>query len=168
MDIVKTLHVVGFKNSGKTTLVARWVRLLKEEGLTVAVLKHHGHGGKPEMPDSGTDTMMFLADGADAALVAGGGAAQLMLNEEPGFETLKKMASFGEPDVLLIEGYKKEYGDKVILLRNQDDWDALQNLQGRQLVIGCSEIETDSSHIDSREHTERIDDWFLEWLGKED
>lgn len=168
MDIVKTLHVVGFKNSGKTTLVARWVRLLKEEGLTVAVLKHHGHGGKPEMPDSGTDTMMFLADGADAALVAGGGAVQLIMNEEPGFETLKRMASFGKPDVLLIEGYKKEYGDKVILLRNQDDWDALRNLQGGQLVIGCPEIETDSPHIHSREHTERIDEWFLEWLGKED
>ena len=33
MEVMKTLHVVGFKNSGKTTLIARWVRLLKKEGL---------------------------------------------------------------------------------------------------------------------------------------
>ena len=31
MGIMKTLHVVGYKNSGKTTLIARWVRLLKEQ-----------------------------------------------------------------------------------------------------------------------------------------
>ncbi|MDN4606123.1 molybdopterin-guanine dinucleotide biosynthesis protein B [Sporosarcina highlanderae] len=168
MDVVKTLHVVGFKNSGKTTLVARWVRLLKEKSLTVAVLKHHGHGGKPEMPDTKTDTMQFLTNGADATLVAGGGAAQLILNEEPDFETLKRMVSLGKPDVLLIEGYKKEFGDKVILLRNQEDWVPLSELQGRQLVIGCPEIEMDGPHIHSREETELIDKWFLEWIGEED
>lgn len=168
MDIVKTLHVVGFKNSGKTTLVSRWVRLLKEKGLSVAVLKHHGHGGKPEMPDAGTDTMTFLADGADATLVAGGGAVQLIWNEEPDFETLKRMVSYRKPDVLLIEGYKSEFGDKVMLLRNRDDWDELRNLQGKQLVIGCPDINIDYAHIHSREEMENIDKWFLEWIGEGD
>ena len=125
MGFVKTLHVVGYKNSGKTTLVARWVRLLKEKGLSVAVLKHHGHGGKPEMPDAETDTMQFLADGADVSVVAGGGAVQLIWNEEPDFETLKEMASFRKPDILFIEGYKNEFGDKVVLLRAEEDWVSL-------------------------------------------
>ncbi|WP_339252167.1 molybdopterin-guanine dinucleotide biosynthesis protein B [Sporosarcina sp. FSL W8-0480] len=165
---MKTLHVVGFKNSGKTTLVSRWVRLLKEKGLKVAVLKHHGHGGKPEMPDAGTDTMKFLTDGADATLVAGGGAVQLIWNEEPDFETLKRMVSYRKPDVLLIEGYKSEFGDKVMLLRDRDDWDQLRNLQGKQLVIGCPDINIVWSHIHSREETELIDKWFLEWIGEGD
>ena len=166
MDIVKTLHVVGYKNSGKTTLVARWVRLLKEKGLSVAVLKHHGHGGKPDMSDAATDTAQFLANGADATLVAGGGAVQFIWNEEPGFAELKEMAAIGKPDVLLIEGYKNEYGDKVILLRNQEDWDTLRNLQGGQLVIGCPEISADCPHIHSREHAEQIDEWFMEWVER--
>ena len=92
---MKTLHVVGFKNSGKTTLLARWVRLLKTEGFTVAVLKHHGHGGRPEMPDSATDTMQFFASGADVSVVAGGGVVQLHLNKEPDFMRMKEIASNG-------------------------------------------------------------------------
>lgn len=168
MDAMKTLHVVGYKNSGKTTLIARWVCLLKKNGLSVAVLKHHGHGGKPDMSDSTTDTAQFLANGADATLVAGGGAIQFSWNEEPDFDKLKELTSIGKPDVLLIEGYKGEVGDKVILLRNEEDWDTLCHLQGRQLVIGCPEISSDCPHIHSREHIEQIDEWFVKWIGRGD
>ncbi len=165
---MKTLHVVGYKNSGKTTLVSRWVRLLKENNLSVAVLKHHGHGGKPDLGESSTDTSQFLVNGADTTLVAGGGAVQFIWNEEPEFARLKEMASIGNPDVLLIEGYKGETGDKVVLLRNLEDWDTLCQLGGRLLVIGCPEIETNCCHIHSREEEERIDEWFLHWIGKGD
>ena len=51
----------------------RWVHLLKKQGLSVAVLKHHGHGSPLDMPDSTTDTMQFFASGADVSVVAGGG-----------------------------------------------------------------------------------------------
>jgi len=165
---MKTLHVVGYKNSGKTTLIARWVRLLKENGLSVAVLKHHGHGGKPDMNDSTTDTAQFLGSGADATLVAGGGAIQFSWNEEPDFDKLKELATIGNPDVLLIEGYKGETGDKVVVLRDKDDWDTLRQLQGRHLVIGCPEIEMDCDHIRSREDISQIDEWFLKWIGRGD
>lgn len=162
---MKTLHVVGYKNSGKTTLISRWVRLLKEQGVTVAVLKHHGHGGKPQMPDEGTDTGTFLANGADATLVAGGGSVQFIWNEEPDFMQLKTLASLGQPDVLLIEGYKGEKGEKVILLRNEEDWESLRDIEGKQLVIGCPDIETDCVHIDSRENEWEIDEWFAKWIA---
>ncbi|MGG0668882.1 molybdopterin-guanine dinucleotide biosynthesis protein B [Lederbergia citrisecunda] len=168
MDTMKTFQVVGYKNSGKTTLVARWVRLLKKNGLSVAVLKHHGHGGKPDMSEPATDTARFLASGANATLVAGGGAIQFNWNEEPGFDKLKELASIGKPDVLLIEGYKGETGDKVVLLRNEEDWDTLRHLQGRQLVIGCPEISVDCPHIHSREQIEQIDEWFVKWIGRGD
>ncbi|HEX5565060.1 MAG TPA: molybdopterin-guanine dinucleotide biosynthesis protein B [Sporosarcina sp.] len=168
MDTVKTLHVVGYKNSGKTTLVARWVRLLKGKGLSVAVLKHHGHGGKPDMSNAATDTAQFLANGADSTLVAGGGSVQFIWNEEPEFARLKKLASMGNPDVLLIEGYKGETGDKVVLLRNLEDWHTLYQLEDKLLVIGCPEISVDSPHIHSREQAAQIDEWFVEWIGRGD
>lgn len=164
MAAMKTLHVVGFKNSGKTTLIARWVVLLKKAGLSVAVLKHHGHGGQPSMPDASTDTMQFFDSGADVSLVAGGGAVQLLLNEEPDFIGLKKLATSGQPDILLIEGYKEQQGEKVVLLRSREDWDALQTLQGIQLVVGCPEITTGMSQIESRMDSEQLDQWLLSWL----
>lgn len=168
MGAMKTLHVVGFKNSGKTTLIASWVRLLKSEGLSVAVLKHHGHGGQPSMPDPSTDTMQFFADGADTSIVAGGGAVQLLLNAEPGFSKLKSWASIGNPDILLIEGYKDQQGEKVVLLRTSEDWATLQSLDGIRLVVGCPDMKVGVAHINSRTEQQRLDSWLLDWIGKVD
>ena len=39
-----------------------------------------------------------------------------------------------------VEGYKEQRGDKVVLVRNTEDWEALQKLSGIQLVVGCPEI----------------------------
>lgn len=124
---MKTLQVVGFKNSGKTTVISRWVRLLKERGLTVAVLKHHGHTSSLALPDEKTDGVQYFESGADLSLVAGAGTAQLLLNEEPNFTQLVKLATMNEPDVLLVEGFKNEgekrlfyYGAKKIGRRSRD------------------------------------------------
>ena len=162
---MKTLHVVGFKNSGKTTLIARWVRLLKEQGLTVAVLKHHGHATPLDLPKSDTDTMQFFASGADVSVVAGGGAVQLHMNEEPDFMRMKDIAIIGNPDILLIEGYKEEQGDKVVLLKNEEDWARLQGLQGIQLIVG--QVDNEYLQIDSRSNEEQLDEWFLNWTKNE-
>ena len=88
------------------------------------------------MPDSATDTMQFFDSGADVSIVAGGGAVQLLLNEEPEFAELKLLATIGKPDFLLIEGYKNEQGEKVVLLRDAEDWESLSELDSIQLVIG--------------------------------
>lgn len=161
---MKTLHVIGFKNSGKTTLVAEWVHLLKSEGLSVAVLKHHGHEGPLAMPDSGTDTMQFLNRGADVSVVAGGGAVQLHMNYEPDFARMKEIATVDQPDVLLIEGYKKEQGDKVVLLRDEEDWTELQKLQGIKLVVGPGASRTAHVFIESRTEKMALDQWLLKWV----
>ena len=160
---MKTLHVVGFKNSGKTTLIARWVRLLNEQGLTVAVLKHHGHQSPLDFPKSDTDTMQFFASGADVSVVAGGGAVQLHMNEEPDFMRMKDIATIGKPNILLIEGYKEERGGKVVLLRNEEDWKELHGLQGVQLVVGQVGNDTRYPQINSRSNEAQLDQWFLNW-----
>lgn len=165
---MKTLHVVGYKNSGKTTLIARWVRLLKDKGFLVAVLKHHGHGGQPAMPDCKTDTMQFLDSGADVSIVAGGGVVQLLMSEEPEFTELKLLATIGKPDILLIEGYKNEQGEKIVLLRDAEDWESLNELDCIQLIVGFTESSTDISRIKSRLDVEQLDSWLLDWVEKED
>ncbi|KAA0955780.1 molybdopterin-guanine dinucleotide biosynthesis protein B [Sporosarcina sp. ANT_H38] len=168
MDTLKTLHIVGFKNSGKTTLIARWVRLLKGKGYSIAVLKHHGHGGQPTMPNSTTDTMQFFDSGAAVSVVAGGGTVQLLLHDEPDFTGLKELAAIAKPDILFIEGYKKEQGKKVVLLRDTEDWGSLSDLEGIQLIIGCPEIATSVSHIESRVDVGQLDSWLFDWVEKED
>ncbi|PID01532.1 molybdopterin-guanine dinucleotide biosynthesis protein B [Sporosarcina sp. P2] len=152
---MKTLHVVGFKNSGKTTLVSHWITVLKHFGYEVAVLKHHGHGGAPELPPAYTDTVQFLEFGAVSTLVAGGDMIQLIQNKEYSFVQLKTLAALSEPDVLLIEGYKKEAGKKVVLIRNEEEREELESLSGIIRTVKTAELFEDIT---------RLDDWLKEWV----
>ena len=94
--------------------------------------------------------MQFLTSGADVSAVSGGGAVQFHMNEELKFMRMKEIATIGNPDILLIEGYKEERGEKVVLIRNQTDWDELKNLDNIQLVVGQSDSESDFQQILSR------------------
>ncbi|ARK25196.1 molybdopterin-guanine dinucleotide biosynthesis protein B [Sporosarcina sp. P37] len=155
MGTVKTLHIVGFKNSGKTTLVSHWISVLKRRGLDVAVLKHHGHGGEPELPPAHTDTVQFLQSGAVSTLVAGGDMIQLIQNKERSFEQLKTLASSGKPDVLLIEGYKQEAGEKVVLIRNEEERKELESLPGIIQTADSADLFSDITLLDN---------WLQEWV----
>lgn len=168
MATMKTLHVVGFKNSGKTTLVSRWISLLKEKGLSVSAIKQHGcHGkhGSLKMPDKNTDSMRFFQSGADMSIVSGGGAVQMMLNETPDFERLKALAAIDDPDLLLIEGFKEENGPKVVLVKNETDWDLLKQLQDIELVVGIKNKSISYPQISSRKEEQALNNWLLNWLG---
>ncbi len=164
---MKTLHIVGYKNSGKTTLLERWIALAKSSGRSVAVLKHHGHGGPLDLPGDETDSERFFRQGADVSLAAGGGTSQLLLNSEPDFGTLKQLASFSRPDILLIEGYKNEAGEKIVLVRKPEDWETLHTLEGIRLIVGNVPA-APAEVIGSRSETVRLDRWFAEWLEKEE
>lgn len=58
------------------------------------------------------------------------------------------------PDVLLIEGYKEERGEKVVLLRDEGDWDELKNLQDIKLVV-------------RNKSGAQLDSWLLRWMKEE-
>lgn len=164
MGNIKTLHVVGYKNSGKTTLVSNWVRLAKSFKLKVAVIKHHGHGTKLAMPDEKKDSMQYLTAGADASLVAGGGFTQHMMQNELTYEQLLALAELENPDIILVEGYKKEAGEKAILVKEQEDWETLQQLDDIQLVIGLEDEQLPYEQIDQRDNQIALDQWFTAWL----
>lgn len=44
-DKLSILQVVGYQNSGKTTLIEKLCQLAECEGLKLGCFKHHGHGG---------------------------------------------------------------------------------------------------------------------------
>ncbi len=163
MASMKTLHVIGYKDSGKTTLLSRWIAILKKEGYKVAVLKHHGHTESLTMPSAATDTMQYFESGADVAAVAGAGAMQMLLNSEPSFQEMVGLVLQSEPDILFIEGYKQEVGDKVVLLRDKSDWDTLSAINNIRLVVGLPEGSVPIPSIHSRTEEQQLDEWLLSW-----
>jgi molybdopterin-guanine dinucleotide biosynthesis protein B len=111
-------QIAGFSNSGKTTFVSKLVKVLSAENCKVVTIKHHGHGGRPEVPDQ-KDSTRHIASGAAASLVQGGGRIVLQAEKEewPLLEQIE-LLSFFKPDIILIEGYKHADFPKAVFVRD--------------------------------------------------
>lgn len=145
MALVKPFifQIVGYKNSGKTTVTTSLIKRLKADGLNVVSIKHHGHGGKPETAKN-NDSMKHLKSGAIASIVEGDGS--LLLQSEKIMWTLEekiKLASFFQPDVILIEGHKNESYPKLLLVRKKEDLE-LRRLRNIQAVVVWDEVKEES------------------------
>lgn len=109
-----TVCVVGFKDSGKTTVAVRLVAELRNRGHRVAVVKH-GHRFQLDTP--GTDSWRLRHEGgADPVLLAGPEDFALFGSwgpgGEPDLETLIR-THVGGADVVVAEGFKEEPFPKV-------------------------------------------------------
>lgn len=137
MALVKPLlfQVAGYQNSGKTTLSLTLIQQLTAAGLKVATIKHHGHGGRPEIVES-KDSDKHVKAGAAVSLVEGGG--RLVIQAESGSwsisEKIDMLSSFN-PDVILIEGHKHEPYPKAVILRDENDIELVEKLENIQVVL---------------------------------
>jgi molybdopterin-guanine dinucleotide biosynthesis protein B len=133
---IPIFQVVGYQNSGKTTLISKLVKRLSSEGFSVGTIKHHGHGGMPEYGDGGKDSEVHRLAGASVIAVEGGGSLQLTAQHLSWdlHKTLSLYETF-HLDAILIEGYKMESYPKIVLLRNHDDLELLDKLSNINCLI---------------------------------
>ncbi|MGN5649276.1 molybdopterin-guanine dinucleotide biosynthesis protein B [Bacillus sp. Brlt_9] len=128
------LQIVGYQNSGKTTLVEKIVHTLAERKMKVATIKHHGHGGFPEVAQK--DSERHRKAGAVVSSVEGAGLLSLSsLREDWSLQDIIRLYEFFEVDTILIEGYKKESYPKVVLLRSAEDVELLHKVENIVAVI---------------------------------
>jgi molybdopterin-guanine dinucleotide biosynthesis protein MobB len=117
--MVTTLQIIGFKNSGKTTIITALLQQLKAVNIRVGVLKHDHL--KATMDQYGTDTAAFVQAGA--YLTALQSKAGLFVHQpnycEPDLVQLIKN-NFATCDLVIIEGYKTGPYPKLVLLRPGD------------------------------------------------
>ena len=75
--------IVGWKDSGKTTLVAKLVEHFTRQGLSVSTLKHAHHSF--DLDQAGTDSFKHRSAGATEVVLVSGKrwAIQHELNNEP-------------------------------------------------------------------------------------
>ncbi|WP_042471409.1 molybdopterin-guanine dinucleotide biosynthesis protein B [Bacillus ndiopicus] len=131
----KILQIVGYQNSGKTTLIEQLIAYATKEGLRVGTIKHHGHGGTPQI-DNIKDSARHEQAGAIMTAVEGAGTLRLSIQQERWelADILAIYASF-PLDLLLIEGYKNEHYPKVVLLRTAEDNVLLQQVSNIICVL---------------------------------
>jgi molybdopterin-guanine dinucleotide biosynthesis protein B len=128
-------QIVGFQNSGKTTIIEKLIRELNSHNCKVVTIKHHGHGGKPEVPTE-KDSEKHLEAGAAASIVEGGG--RLIFQAENFLYSIDdqiKLANYLEPDIILIEGHKDKDFPKLLLIRNQEDLTLIQRVKNIRAIM---------------------------------
>lgn len=137
MALVKPVlfQVAGYQNSGKTTLSIKLIEELSASGLKIATIKHHGHGGKPDVLET-KDSGRHIKAGATVSLVEGGGRIIIQAEDVP-WSLAKEieMLSFFKPDVIIIEGYKNERYPKAVILRDKNDLELLEKLPNIKIIF---------------------------------
>ncbi|MDN3451283.1 molybdopterin-guanine dinucleotide biosynthesis protein B [Planococcus sp. APC 3906] len=167
MDGLTVLQVVGFKDSGKTTLMLELIRQAAASGKTVAAVKHHGHPEPLDMPPATTDSMRFFNGGAAASVVFGGGVIQLHVQKkEAAVEELVAMAATADTDFIFIEGFKDAPYEKIVLIRSDSDWEKLKSLSRIALVIGHEGVSAAHGAVIGRNESDRISGWFADWIER--
>jgi molybdopterin-guanine dinucleotide biosynthesis adapter protein len=128
-------QVVGYQNSGKTTITTKLIKMLAEKGVKTVTIKHHGHGGRPEnIPMK--DSEKHVNAGALASIVEGDGSILLQTgNDYYSLHDQIELMKFFQPDVILIEGYKLETFPKLLLLRNENDLSLLNKVSNVAAII---------------------------------
>ncbi len=165
MAAVKVLQIVGYKNSGKTTLMLTLLKQAKRKGKTVSTIKHHGHGGALNMPSGKTDSVRQFSAGADCSIAYGGGIVQMHQRKQ--YATLNELialASSENPELVLVEGFKEEAYEKIVLLNSKEDWITLQKLENVRLVISSEAVELDKIPVILQNDSKQLHSWFINWM----
>ncbi|OZM56620.1 molybdopterin-guanine dinucleotide biosynthesis protein B [Lottiidibacillus patelloidae] len=135
-----TIQVVGYKNSGKTTLVCELIKIFSKDGLKIASLKHHGHGGAPVSVEN-TDTAKHEKAGAIMTGVEGEGVFQLSIKQHSWkMEQLLAFYHICEIDLLIIEGFKEHDFEKIVLIRDEEDLHLLKQLSNIKVILTSLEL----------------------------
>jgi molybdopterin-guanine dinucleotide biosynthesis adapter protein len=109
--------VVGWKNSGKTTLMTGLIRELTGRGFAVSVIKH-AHA-KFEIDHPGRDSFKMREAGARQVMLSSPRRFALMreLGEAPEMTFEELLPYAGPCDLVLVEGYKRDAYPKIEIRR---------------------------------------------------
>ncbi|QOS79611.1 molybdopterin-guanine dinucleotide biosynthesis protein B [Paenibacillus sp. JNUCC31] len=163
------VQIVGYKNTGKSTLTAALTRFLTSIGRKVAVIKHDGHDHF-EMDHAGTDSYGFTQAGA-AAVVIMSETRTAIMEQQP--TRLDNMLSYlADYDWILIEGYKQATFPKLLLVREEKDTSLIETLHGVIGIISWLPFENDklvqaegNPVWHSVDETEQIAKWLISLEG---
>lgn len=113
---MRVYGVIGWKNSGKTSLMERLVAEITRRGFSVSTVKHVHHAVDLDQP--GKDTFRHRAAGAREVVLASADRFALMVEHRgPEPELPAVLARLAPVDLVLVEGYKRDSHPKVEVWR---------------------------------------------------
>jgi molybdopterin-guanine dinucleotide biosynthesis protein B len=115
---MKVYGVIGWKNSGKTSLMERLVSEITGRGFSVSTVKHVHHTVDLDQP--GKDTFRHRQAGAREVVLASADRFALMVEHRgPEPELPAILARLAPVDLVLVEGYKRDAHPKLEVWRSE-------------------------------------------------
>ena len=115
---MKVYGVIGWKNSGKTSLMERLVAEITARGFSVSTVKHVHH--EVDLDHPGKDTFRHRQAGAREVVLASKDRFALMVEHrgpEPDLSAI--LARLAPVDLVLVEGYKRDSHQKLEVWRSE-------------------------------------------------
>lgn len=135
------IQFIGYKNSGKTTLVCAMAERLSSMGFRVGAVKHDAH--EFEMDRPGTDTWKLGLAGADKVAITSPHQTAML---EKGPSTLEHLIDrMADVDVVLAEGFKQAHYPKFVLIRSREDIGLLES--SANVIAGVSWVPVEYGRI---------------------
>ena len=153
------LQIVGYKNTGKTTLMMHTVQVLKSQGFNIATIKHHGHDKDDiTLQDDNVDHMKHFQAGADQSIVQGTSYRQSVTRKhKQSLDEIIDESVTIETNLILVEGFKEANFDKVLVYRDKSELNALEHLTNIQYRI----------NLDEADALSKYDQWLLSFFNIE-
>ncbi len=143
---MKLFGVVGWKNSGKTTLVARLVTELRSRGFSVSTMKHAHHAFDLDQP--GRDSFKHREAGAHEVLISSGNRWALMheLQGEDEYKLDVLLTKMSPVDIVIIEGFKREPHAKIECHRASSEM-PLVSAANKTIMAVASDVDVDTGGL---------------------
>ena len=143
---MKVFGITGWKNSGKTTLVAKLVEYFISQGFSVSTIKHAHCDFDIDRP--GSDSFLHRSAGAHQVMLSSNRRWALMnekkRDKEPELDELLK--HMDPVDLVLVEGFKMGGQPKIQVLRQANNTEILP-LDAQPIVALASDV-----HVDPKDY----------------
>ena len=170
MSIKFKKPVLGFSaysGTGKTTLLVELLPLLKEKGLSIAMIKHAHHDFDVDEP--GKDSYRLRKAGADQVLLASNYRRVLMMEtpegDEPQLEDLIDSLNLKDVNLVLVEGYRHLPFPKIELHRPSRNKELIYLDDSHVIAVASDEIiDTGSLPLLDLNNPQEIANFIQNWL----
>jgi len=150
---MKICGIVGLKNSGKTFLINKIIKLLVEKHFKVASIKHAHHNF--DIDKEGTDSYMHRESGSSQIIISSSKRwAKIIELDQKKEKTLNELIEeLDKPDIVIVEGFKNEDHPKMEIIKDnvqQSEYlfPKLKNVIG---IISNRKIHTSINHFKTNE-----------------
>lgn len=137
--MIPVISVVGKSDSGKTTLLEKLLRELKNRGYKVATVKHDTHGFDIDKP--GKDTWRHAQAGADIVVISSPYKLAMIEKVDREIELDQIVERLKGIDLIITEGYKRGNKPKIEVVRSAISTEPL--CQPDELIALASDISLD-------------------------